>query len=450
MNATTTGTTCSSRGRGVSAVILLFLLQVFVVHAATAATATATSGAGDDASDDGRSSIRRLNHDHPTRKEDQPEESHSFPSVYAAVVTRTELVSTRWKERLAALDLLHVGCTSTTSSKQRDDDNDNCRVQALLHSADELDYFYSSSSLKKEDGISSPFFELDRDATEALVWAPQRRRHLQDINLSLPDASNNFTRIPDYSCFLDYAGMMDWIQTELVDKTGQAGQEGYFPDWLNMELLDIGDSYLKTVDPSKGHDIHALKISSNTTTSTKKKAPLLILTGIHPREYAPPELVRRWLLHSIAEPLGGNNATSKSFTDTRAMLDSTDIYWIPYGNPDGRVLAESDSQQWFRRKNLNRVAAGNANCRQDEYGVDLNRNFPFRWGRSDGSTDRPCLQTYRGTSPGSEPEVQAVVQLGLSIFSPDQRLPEGTFDNPNTNAGIGYNESTTSGIFLDM
>lgn len=52
----------------------------------------------------------------------------------------------------------------------------------------------------------------------------------------------------------------------------------------------------------------------------------------------------------------------------------------------------------------NRRPSGTGNC----IGADLNRNFPFSWCTVGGSTD-PCLITYCGSGPGSEPEVQAIM-----------------------------------------
>jgi carboxypeptidase T len=42
-------------------------------------------------------------------------------------------------------------------------------------------------------------------------------------------------------------------------------------------------------------------------------------------------------------------------------------------------------------------------------GVDLNRNYGYRWGMdNDGSDTDPCTDAYRGKAPFSEPETQAI------------------------------------------
>jgi hypothetical protein len=48
-------------------------------------------------------------------------------------------------------------------------------------------------------------------------------------------------------------------------------------------------------------------------------------------------------------------------------------------------------------------------CSIYEGGVDLNRNYGFKWGLDDsGSSGNPCDEDYRGEAPFSEPETQAV------------------------------------------
>lgn len=333
----------------------------------------------------------------PSRKRFR-DANYRFPSVHSVTVDKKEFHTPQYSQRVAEMDVMSIRCP-----------NEECRIQALIHSRNELDYFRR---------LSVPFeFDADADAMEALT-----PRKLQN-NTSQQRNADQYTHIDGYTCFLDYQGTMDWLQ-DLV------ANQNY--SHVKLELLDIGDSYLKTLNAEQGHDMIAFKVSSP---EPVVKSPMLILTGVHPREYAPPELVRVW----IQSFLDADNV------EMQTILYSTDIYWVPYVNPDGRVLAETT--QTMRRKNLNREAAGSEYCAEDEYGVDLNRNFPFRWGRLDGSSDGPCLQTFHGSGPASEPEVQAIVQLGLDIFPQAQRLDSQNFysDNP-----LGYNKSATTGIFVDI
>ena len=102
-------------------------------------------------------------------------------------------------------------------------------------------------------------------------------------------------------------------------------------------------------------------------------------------------------------------------------------------NPDGRKEAETG---FLWRKNTNQNYCGPTSSQR---GADLNRNFEFLWGCCGGSSGNQCSETYRGPSPGSEPETQNIQSYLRSIF-PDQR-GEGIDDAAPDDA---------SGVFLDI
>lgn len=74
---------------------------------------------------------------------------------------------------------------------------------------------------------------------------------------------------------------------------------------------------------------------------------------------------------------------------TLQLSPKIDLWLVPTMNPDGQV----------------------DRTRQNANGVDLNRNFPIRWGKSG---DLGYWQ-YAGPSAASEPEIQAMVRLGNLI-----------------------------------
>ncbi|MCA9959614.1 MAG: hypothetical protein KC443_11300, partial [Anaerolineales bacterium] len=88
------------------------------------------------------------------------------------------------------------------------------------------------------------------------------------------------------------------------------------------------------------------------------------------------------------------------------------------------------------RKNTNQNYCGPTSSSR---GADLNRNFEFEWGCCGGSSGSQCAETYRGPSPASEPEVQAVQDYVRATF-PDQR------DDPISAAA----PITATGVFLDI
>ena len=66
------------------------------------------------------------------------------------------------------------------------------------------------------------------------------------------------------------------------------------------------------------------------------------------------------------------------------------------------------AQEPARQQRRRRITPGD--------GVDLNRNYPTRWGYdNEGSSPNPGSETYRGPSPASEPETQALDGLFARI-----------------------------------
>ena len=79
---------------------------------------------------------------------------------------------------------------------------------------------------------------------------------------------------------------------------------------------------------------------------------------------------------------------------------------MPVVNPDGLEYVWTDEQFW--RKNRRDNGGGT-------FGVDLNRNYPFLWGECGNNSSSPSSDVYRGPSPASEPEVQAMIALAETI-----------------------------------
>jgi hypothetical protein len=86
------------------------------------------------------------------------------------------------------------------------------------------------------------------------------------------------------------------------------------------------------------------------------------------------------------------------------IVNNTDLYFIPFVNPDGYVYNQITfpygGGMW--RKNRRDNGGGS-------YGVDLNRNYDYKWGWDNvGSSSNPDDETYRGTDAFSEPETQNI------------------------------------------
>jgi hypothetical protein len=326
--------------------------------------------------------------------------SLSFPLVYSALVPRPGVAEDEI-HLLSEVDLLHI------DQQDCNKDRSKCRIYFLVHSAKEFSFLSSfPQSLTHEPGKTRAFLDPPVHDTRILQ-------------------SSVYSTIANFPCYNDLQGSLAWMRDLLQTST-------IIPN-LQVSRIDIGDSFLKTQDQTKGYDIYALNITGKSNIFNGSKSVMLAMSGIHPREYAPPELLQRWATQ-LVEGYGVD-------ADITAILDHAEIHLVIQLNPDGRALAET-TQPW-RRKNLNEASA--QSCQEDETGVDLNRNFPFQWGLTSGSSSRPCAQTHRGRSAASEPEIQALVNYALSIFPTPQRQ---TVTSANPIAA--YPTKTTSGIFIDV
>ncbi|MFE9683771.1 M14 family zinc carboxypeptidase [Streptomyces sp. NPDC006285] len=178
------------------------------------------------------------------------------------------------------------------------------------------------------------------------------------------------------------------------------------PGNLREEILRTGQqnpSLTKVVSIGKtiqGQDILAVKLTKGAKkTKDGAKPSVLYMSNQHAREWITPEMTRR-LLHHYLDNYGKDRRITR-------LVDSTELWFVLSANPDGydwTFKAEGD-RQW--RKNLRDVNGDGALTTGD--GVDLNRNFAYKWGYDDeGSSPYPTSQTYRGASPGSEPETKAI------------------------------------------
>ncbi len=184
------------------------------------------------------------------------------------------------------------------------------------------------------------------------------------------------------------------------------------------EWTDVGDSWEKSVGQPDGYDMYVLRLTNETITGDKPK--LFITASIHAREYTPAEMAARFAGYLIEN--------YETIADVHWLLDYHEIHIMLMANPDGRKEAEGGAS-W--RKNTNENYCGVTSSYR---GADLNRNFNFYWGCCGGSSGDPCDIEYRGTTPASEPETQAIQNYMAAIF-PDQR--EDALSSPAPEAATG-------------
>ena len=212
-----------------------------------------------------------------------------------------------------------------------------------------------------------------------------------------------------------------------------------------VEMSVLGQSF-------QGRDIHLMKITNEQ--NTIPKAGVFIIAQHHAREQITVEVALRFM-HQLINNYGTNNIITN-------YVDSLDIFIIPTINPDGlHYVVGNDTlvgDPWLR-KNLKAIDDDNDSyIDEDPYedlnedgiisgfdvflkhpgyeseflysyyegndtdedglnnedligGVDLNRNYGYRWNDSSlstGSTSDSLSDTYPGLEAFSEPETQIV------------------------------------------
>ena len=147
-------------------------------------------------------------------------------------------------------------------------------------------------------------------------------------------------------------------------------------------------------------EIVALKISRDARKMRDGRKPSVLYLGAqHAREWITPEMIRRLKDEILARYDQGNPRV-------RRLVNRNELWFVPVANPDGYDFSFSEGQRLWR-KNL-RDNNGDGQITAGD-GVDLNRNFDYRWGYdNEGSSPDFASETYRGPSGNSEPETQAL------------------------------------------
>ncbi|MFI6206704.1 M14 family zinc carboxypeptidase [Streptomyces sp. NPDC051041] len=214
----------------------------------------------------------------------------------------------------------------------------------------------------------------------------------------------------------------------------------------------------------RGQDILALKLTKGARKSEDGSKPaVLYLSNQHAREWITPEMTRRLMHHYL-----DHYTTDQR---VRKIVDSTELWFVLSANPDGYdyTFESDDTRLW--RKNLRDVNGDGVISTGD--GVDLNRNFAYKWGYDDeGSSPHPASQTYRGAGPNSEPETRALdaferrigFEYGINYHSaaelllygvgwqvatdtPDDVLYRALAGTPGNSAIPGYHPQVSSELY---
>ncbi|HJQ73821.1 MAG TPA: M14 family zinc carboxypeptidase, partial [Gaiellaceae bacterium] len=180
-----------------------------------------------------------------------------------------------------------------------------------------------------------------------------------------------------------------------------------------------------------GREIWAYAIGDANATTAEgfPEGAVLVNGGIHAREWQTPEAAT-----AVFETLVAGKADAGFF---QYLVENLNTVIVPVLNVDGFIQTQAwpvnvtaDREQpregRMRRKNLrdpltNGTIDADINTVPDNfYGVDLNRNSAQGFGQAGGSSSSETSLIYRGPSPASEPEIQAL--QAAATLGPESRL----------------------------
>lgn len=141
-----------------------------------------------------------------------------------------------------------------------------------------------------------------------------------------------------------------------------------------VKKFSIGTSY-------QGRQLWAAKISDNVNTD-ENEPEVMFDSLVHAREHITVEMAL-YTLHLLADNYGANTRITR-------IVNSREIFIIFMVNPDGGEFDISGGGFHFWRKNRQNIPDSTA------IGVDINRNFGYKWACCGGASNDPTKATYRG------------------------------------------------------
>ncbi len=202
--------------------------------------------------------------------------------------------------------------------------------------------------------------------------------------------------------------LQDDLETYYAERNGYRADYGLYHTWSEgiAWLDELAATYPEVVSPKwslgwshEGRNIWCVRVSDDPTVDEPDEPEVLFDGAHHAREVMSAEMVLMLTAYLAEQYAAGD-------PEITALLEENEVYMVPYVNPDGWVHNEITNPggggMWRKNRRLNDDGS---------HGVDPNRNYPYEWGCAGGSSGNPSSETYRGPSPGSEPEVQAMMQL---------------------------------------
>lgn len=207
-----------------------------------------------------------------------------------------------------------------------------------------------------------------------------------DVNFKI--AHHNVQALLDYQ---DSVMMKNKADKPIFEKFARYPEIENFVKDIAANYSDFVSTYYagSTVENRR---IIVAKFKTDKTASSKRA--LWIDCGIHAREWVTPATCTYIINRLVTEYKAGN-------AQTVDLLNKYEIHVLPVLNPDGYEFSHEKTRLWRKNRAKNGVLSL---CP----GVDLNRNFDYKW-KEGGSSDVTCADNYAGPKGNSEPETQALI-----------------------------------------
>jgi len=155
------------------------------------------------------------------------------------------------------------------------------------------------------------------------------------------------------------------------------------------KLYDLGSTF------QGNHEMWALKISDNVGRD-EAEPEVLVECNMHAREHITTEMCL-YMTQLLTNNYGKGGTVGRKVTK---IVKSTEIWIIPMVNPDGSMYDISNGAFQGWRKNRQTFSYSN------KVGIDLNRDWSYKWGCCGGSSTNPGSARYRGNAPFQATEDQ--------------------------------------------
>ncbi len=243
---------------------------------------------------------------------------------------------------------------------------------------------------------------------------------------SIHRRGTGYESFPGYQCYRTVDGTRSTV-IDLIDKYPNLTSRVVLSDYPTAEM---------------GESLRVLVITNKNKQTPIGKGKMMVVSSIHARELATSEAMTRFAEY-LLQQYGID-------PDVTWIVDFTEIHLIFHANPDGRQYLEMGGERTMWKKNRNK-----GDCANEAYGVDPNRNFPFKWGECVTTSDNRCSSSgdcssvvYRGPSPMSEQETKAILSYAKTVFPSGQRkgstvkIAEGRLTVPFA--------EDSEGVFIDV